>query len=537
MEKAASMSDALTSVRPSVVTLAKFFLGQISQVPRLMIHAPATDRINKLQVLCMAVASWAGELKQEVAEDRWTRSELLKQANGAQAERDLARQRYELSVSSHPTLAKLMKAMDTWVQSAKTDAMHARENASKIMEEWRTSQNMWQASLDNVQGLVDKQIKDLKALRTKYHLLTTPEEPTARDLVECLVLQNGITEIQADQAEKKVHKRDEGLRKAQDELRQAKDELAKAQAEWETHVRALEHELYKVRSDVIQRDEEAAQWRRNDGMIAEFVRQVTDLREQLLAKDAKIKGLQWTLREQPEEVQRPTLQQQLEMARHEFQEVEQRFALIESSDLCSDATPTFSPVLIETLCKNLDAEFDLMKQLQLVQLATTGATTLATREKTPEATTPASSENHPAEFQTPEGQATAMEIDTSTSTLVERHQLDRLRADLVLSQQELEATRQEKERLEGWVWKLSAQLGQVQPQLEKSRQEKEAADKQLWEVATQLECAQRELKKVRTQADLKAAFADLDAVSLQLDEEHERNDKLQAQVQALVKEI
>ncbi|KAL2652740.1 hypothetical protein R1flu_020868 [Riccia fluitans] len=64
--------------------------------------------------------------------------------------------------------------------------------------------------------------------------------------------------------------------------------------------------------------------------------------------------------------------------------------------------------------------------------------------------------------------------------------------------------------------------------LEKSQQEKEAVDKQLWEVAIQLECAQRELEKVRTKVDLKAAFADLDAISQQLDEEHERNNKLQA---------
>ncbi|KAL2620652.1 hypothetical protein R1flu_000857 [Riccia fluitans] len=63
MERAASTSDALTSVWPSVVTLAKFFLGQIPQVSDLTIHAPAVDRIDELQVLCTAVASWAGELK------------------------------------------------------------------------------------------------------------------------------------------------------------------------------------------------------------------------------------------------------------------------------------------------------------------------------------------------------------------------------------------------------------------------------------------------------------------------------------------
>ncbi|KAL2621948.1 hypothetical protein R1flu_002153 [Riccia fluitans] len=70
MGKADGRTDALTSVRPSVVTLAKFFLNQIPQVPGLTIPAPATDRIDELQVLCAAVASWAGDLKQEVAEDR-----------------------------------------------------------------------------------------------------------------------------------------------------------------------------------------------------------------------------------------------------------------------------------------------------------------------------------------------------------------------------------------------------------------------------------------------------------------------------------
>ncbi|KAL2652741.1 hypothetical protein R1flu_020869 [Riccia fluitans] len=102
------------------------------------------------------MASWAGELKQEVAEDQWSRSVLLERANGAQAERDLARQRYELSVSSHPTLAELMEAMDARVQSAKTNATHARKNASKIMEEWRISNHTWRASLDNVQAHVDR---------------------------------------------------------------------------------------------------------------------------------------------------------------------------------------------------------------------------------------------------------------------------------------------------------------------------------------------------------------------------------------------
>ncbi|KAL2645515.1 hypothetical protein R1flu_013102 [Riccia fluitans] len=63
------------------------------------------------------------------------------------------------------------------------------------------------------------------------------------------------------------------------------------------------------------------------------------------------------------------------------------------------------------------------------------------RELTPEAILPASPERPPAEFQTPEGQATAMETDTPTMTLVERHQRDWLRADLDSSRQELEVAR------------------------------------------------------------------------------------------------
>ncbi|KAL2652940.1 hypothetical protein R1flu_021068 [Riccia fluitans] len=66
----------------------------------------------------------------------------------------------------------------------------------------------------------------LKALRETYCLITTPEEPTARDLVECLVLQNSITDHRAEEAEKKIQERDEELRQAQDELRQAREELA-----------------------------------------------------------------------------------------------------------------------------------------------------------------------------------------------------------------------------------------------------------------------------------------------------------------------
>ncbi|KAL2612167.1 hypothetical protein R1flu_023859 [Riccia fluitans] len=363
MEKADGRSDAVTSVRPSVVTLAKFFLNQIPQVPGLTIQAPAVDHIDELQVLCTAVASWVGELKQEVAEDRRTRSVLTERANGAQAERDLARQKYELSVSSHPTLAKLMEAMDARVQSAKTDAAHAREHALRIMDEWRISNQT-------------------------------------------------ITDIRAEQAEKKVQDRDEGLRHAQDELRQAKEELAKAWTDWEKQARASEEELYKVRNAIVQREEETGHWIRNEEKMVEFVREVATLRKELLAKDAKVRELQKTLRERPE-----TQPKQLESARKEFHDVKQRFALVESPDL----SDTFSPVLVETLRKTLDAQFDLMRQLQSVQLATSCATTSVAREQTPEATTPASPERPPIEFQTPKGQATAMETDTPMTTLAEQY--------------------------------------------------------------------------------------------------------------------
>ncbi|KAL2623015.1 hypothetical protein R1flu_003220 [Riccia fluitans] len=178
--------------------------------------------------------------------------------------------------------------------------------------------------------------------------------------------------------------------------------------------------------------------------MANFVREIASLREELLAKDAKLRDLQKTLREQPGEAQ----SEQLESARKEFHDVEQRFALVKSPNLSDTSLPSFLPVLVETLRKTLDAEFDLMRQLQSIQLATS-----------------------------------------------------------------------------------------VQLQLEQSWQEKEATDKQVQELVTQLERAQFQLEKVRTKADLKAAFADLDTIQLQLDEDYERNSKLQDKVRALEKEI
>ncbi|KAL2645516.1 hypothetical protein R1flu_013103 [Riccia fluitans] len=195
MEKADGRTDALTSIKPSVVTLAKFFLNQIPQVPGLTIPAPATNCIDKLQT------------------------------------------------------------------------------------------------------------EDLKALRETYCLITTPEEPTAQDLVECLVLQNSITDHRAEEAEKRVQERDKEFRQAQDELRQAREELAQTRADGKKQSRALEEELRSVRNDVVQREEETGLWIRNDEKMADFVREIARLQEELLAKDAKMRELEKTLREHPEEIQ------------------------------------------------------------------------------------------------------------------------------------------------------------------------------------------------------------------------------------------
>ncbi|KAL2610723.1 hypothetical protein R1flu_029296 [Riccia fluitans] len=260
-----------------------------------------TDALTN--VLCAAVASWVGDLKQEVAEDRRTRSILTERANGAQAERDSAKQKYELSVSPHPALGELMEAMDARIQSAKMDAARLREHASQIMSKWQISNNQWRTSLNKVQAKVDKQTEDLKALRETYCLITTPEEPTAWDLVECLVSQNSITDHRAEEAEKRVQERDKELRQAQDELRQAREELAQTRADGKKQSRALEEELRRVRNDVVQREEETGRWIRNDEKMADFIREITRLWEELLAKDAKMRELKKTLWERPEEIQ------------------------------------------------------------------------------------------------------------------------------------------------------------------------------------------------------------------------------------------
>ncbi|KAL2634202.1 hypothetical protein R1flu_005681 [Riccia fluitans] len=347
MERAATTSDALTSVRPSVVTLAKFFLGQIPQVPSLTIHAPAIDRIDELQVLCAAVASWAGELKQEVAEDRQSRGELLERANGAQAERDLAKQKYELSVSPHPTLAELMDAMDHWVHYAQNDAILAREARDKAWAEVKRLKESLQEAMEGHKKIMELRRAELRDLRREHNLLTTSEKPKATDLVRKLAEELRAARRQQDGWQHLVAEKDE-------EVEKLKAELEKTNAEWKQKARDLEKEIYQ---------------------------------KELLVKDAKVRELQKTLRERSEETQ----PEQLESAQKEFHDVEQRFALVKSSDLSDTSLPTFLPVLVETLRKTLDLEFDLLRQLQAVQLTSLGATTSADRdETTPETTTPSS---------------------------------------------------------------------------------------------------------------------------------------------------
>ncbi|KAL2607675.1 hypothetical protein R1flu_026248 [Riccia fluitans] len=134
-----------------------------------------------------------------------------------------------------------------------------------------------------------------------YYLITTPEEPTA--LVECLVLQNSIADHRAEEAEKRVQERYEELRQVQDELCQAREELAQTRADGKKQSRALEEELRRVRNDVVQWEEETNRWIRNDEKMADFVREIARLREELLTKDAKMRELEKTLRERPEEIQ------------------------------------------------------------------------------------------------------------------------------------------------------------------------------------------------------------------------------------------
>ncbi|KAL2631180.1 hypothetical protein R1flu_015866 [Riccia fluitans] len=102
---------------------------------------------------------------------------------------------------------------------------------------------------------------------------------------------------------KRVQEQDEELRQAQDELRRAREELAQNRADGEKQSRALEEELRRVRNDVVQREEETGRWIRNDEKMADFVREIARLWDELLTKDAKMRELEKTLRERPEEIQ------------------------------------------------------------------------------------------------------------------------------------------------------------------------------------------------------------------------------------------
>ncbi|KAL2635384.1 hypothetical protein R1flu_006863 [Riccia fluitans] len=208
MEKADGRTDALTSVRPSVVTLAKFFLNQIPQVPGLTIPTPATDRIDELQA--------------------------------------------EVRTFGVPT-----------------------PNVGRV---------------DGGDGHPDP---------VGEEGCRTPPGAHIADNVRM----NSIADHRAEEAEKRVQERDEELRQAQDELRRAREELAQNRADGEKQSRASEEELHRVRNDVVQREEETGRWIRNDEKMADFVREIARLRDELLTKDAKMRELEKTLREWPEEIQ------------------------------------------------------------------------------------------------------------------------------------------------------------------------------------------------------------------------------------------
>ncbi|KAL2607833.1 hypothetical protein R1flu_026406 [Riccia fluitans] len=187
--------------------------------------------------------------------------------------------------------------------------------------------------------------------------------------------------------------------------------------------------------------------------MAEFIHKVANLWKELLAKDAKVRELQKTLWERPEQTQ----PQQLELAWKEFHDVEQRFALVESPDLSDTSLPTFSPVLVETLRKILDSEFDLLRQLQSVQLTSSGATSLTDRDETTlETTTPSSSDIQLVVFWPWEETPVARETNTSGLLVTERSsQLKQLKAQLEKVQSDLVRSEDERRRLESRVRELS----------------------------------------------------------------------------------
>ncbi|KAL2607832.1 hypothetical protein R1flu_026405 [Riccia fluitans] len=226
---------------PSEASMAQFSEQMIPQVPGLTIHAPAVDRIDELQVLCAAVASWAGELKQEVFEDRRTRGELLERANGAQAERDLAERKYELSVSPHPTLAELMDAMDHRVHHVKNDTATAQEARDKAWAEAKRVKEDLQRAVENHQQIMELKGAELRELRREHDLLTTPESPRATDLVQTLVETLRCAQGRVDGLQRQVEEKDK-------ELERLKAELEKTNTDWQQKARDLEAEIYQVRT-------------------------------------------------------------------------------------------------------------------------------------------------------------------------------------------------------------------------------------------------------------------------------------------------
>ncbi|KAL2631461.1 hypothetical protein R1flu_016147 [Riccia fluitans] len=85
-------------------------------------------------------------------------------ANGGQAERNLANQKYKLSVSSHPTLAELMDTMDHQVHYAKNDITLAWEARDKALVEARRLKEDLQQVVENHQKIMELRSVELREL-------------------------------------------------------------------------------------------------------------------------------------------------------------------------------------------------------------------------------------------------------------------------------------------------------------------------------------------------------------------------------------
>ncbi|KAL2623516.1 hypothetical protein R1flu_003721 [Riccia fluitans] len=222
----------VVSVRPSILTLSRLFLQQVPQVPGLTIPASVEDVIPEFQLLCAAVASWAGDLHREIGEDRRTRATLTEKANRRQAELDALRQQYDLPVQLHPTGAELMDAMDKRTQFAQQE--------TALMEETK-----------------NQQIAELTGqLETLWQAL---RQEIARALVEHR--QDRETWMMQANA-------------VQDEMRGI---IARLEKE-----RDIREEATTA---------ERARWQKNDARIAKFVRQANKSRNELRAKDELVKDL------------------------------------------------------------------------------------------------------------------------------------------------------------------------------------------------------------------------------------------------------